>query len=190
MRRGWFILLALSLGLNAGLLYAVLAERGRANEAPPAGFPMDPLFRGEALPPDDAAPPDAPPPPGGAPRICQAMLERRLQGLARRVDLDQRQRELLASIYRESLPPILESRDAIAVARRTLHLAYRRPAVDAPAIRRLVRDLTASQTRLDSLVVETMLREASVLSPEQRDRYFPTMPWDRHPGQGRTRGSR
>ncbi len=39
------------------------------------------------------------------------------------------------------------------------------------------RRLSALQAGLDSVVVETMMREVQVLTPEQRERYQRLMPW-------------
>ena len=63
MKRGWFLLLALSLGLNAGLLFAVLRGPGTASESPGVAPPF--ICTPEHLPgerPPNAAGPGLRPP--------------------------------------------------------------------------------------------------------------------------------
>jgi Spy/CpxP family protein refolding chaperone len=171
MRRGWFVLLALSIGLNAGLLYAALAGRTEA----PAPMPPAPDIDSICIPAGDGAGPMA------VAGLCEPMMRVRMQRMAERLSLDEGQREQMNTILSEMLPQILAGRDAVQRARLAVHAEYRQPQLDAARIRMLTRDLNASQARVDSLVVETMLRESALLSPAQRAGYFEAMPWDRRP---------
>jgi hypothetical protein len=108
----------------------------------------------------------------------------RLECLARFLRLDEEQYAEMIRVREEMLPRILAERDEVQRARHAVREEYGKPAVVGPArIRLLVRSLTEAQARLDSLVAETMLQEAALLSVEQRTRYFESMPW-RKPGPG------
>jgi len=184
MKRGWFLLLAISLGLNAGLLYTSLADR--AAPLPPVPGPAP----GGALPPEMFAPPagqDSGPDRGpGTPasEALRAWLAHRLERIHGRLALDAQQRERLERVTGEMLPLILAQRAEVHAARSAIRSAYERADLDGPRLHELRRRLSAAQARLDSLVIESLLREAQVLSPEQRRSYLETMPWRMSPGQG------
>lgn len=185
MRRGWFLLLILSLGLNAGLLYAIASGRGSAPE-----LSVFQTVVGRQPQPDPRFPGPGPHPPDGppCPRECSGRLDSvacdRLECLARFLRLDEEQYAEMIRVREEMLPRILAERDEVQRARHAVREEYGKPAVVGPArIRLLVRSLTEAQARLDSLVAETMLQEAALLSVEQRTRYFESMPW-RKPGPG------
>jgi Spy/CpxP family protein refolding chaperone len=174
MRRGWFVLLALSIGLNAGLLYAALAGRTET----PAPMPPCPGIDSIGMTAGPAGDERDPAPASG---LCEPMMRVRMQRMAERLSLDERQRGQMNTILSEMLPQVLNGRDAVQRARRAVHGEYRQPQLDAARIRLLTRELNAAQARVDSLVVETMLRESALLSPAQRAGYFESMPWDRRP---------
>jgi len=195
MKRGWFLLLALSLGLNAGLLYRTLsahdlslpsrdAERGtaaldRSNPedfaAQPAGVPIGGPPPGGAFP--SGCPPcvDGP----GSPGPCDLLLQNRMQRMASALDLDDTQQTEARAILAEMLPRILAERDRVQRIRVLLHDEYLQPRVAESRVRALVGELAAAQGRLDSLTAETILRESAVLGPDQRLSYFRSMPWER-----------
>jgi Spy/CpxP family protein refolding chaperone len=83
----------------------------------------------------------------------------------------------MRAILDDCLPRVLAQRDAVQAARRRAAEEYLKPVVDPDSVRLTVRRLTAAQAALDSLVAETMSREAKLLTPEQRARYFTAMPW-------------
>jgi Spy/CpxP family protein refolding chaperone len=178
MKRIWFVLLALSLGLNAGLLYMVISHRHARG---PRGFEwMGP-------PPDRPGPPEdnlGPPPAHGRP-YGLAFARHRLDRMADWLNLDPAQREALRAILDETMPRILERRDAVRAARHRAAEQYLKPTVDPDSVRASVRQLNAAQASLDSLVAETMSREAKLLTPEQRSRYFTAMPWGERVGPDR-----
>jgi len=180
VRRGWFVLLALSLGLNVGLLYTTLADAARRREP----VPLAP-FVGAPPRPIDGPPGAEPGLEPHCPALCEPMMRRRLGGLASRLDLDEGQQETLGGILRQAYPQILALRESVAAARRTLQVAYARPMIEPGAIRRLTQEINLAQARLDSLVAETMLREASVLTADQRARYFQRMRWGQDSGRSR-----
>jgi Spy/CpxP family protein refolding chaperone len=97
--------------------------------------------------------------------------------LGRFLDLDRQQEERFSRLRRNLLPQILSARDEVRALRRRIHEQYRRAEVDSPEVRGLVARLAETQSRLDSLAAEAMLREAMLLTPAQRVRYFESMRW-------------
>ena len=172
MKRAWFLLLALSLGLNVGLLYVTLSPRSLAG---PAGDEI-------------AAPalqvPAAPPPGEGHlcspadPLSCDKLLRRRLHRMAGMLHLEAGQRDEMHGILGEMLPRIMAERERVQRMRARIHEEYMKPAIDPGLVRTFVADLNAAQARLDSLTAETILRESEVLSVEQRSGYFGSMAWE------------
>jgi hypothetical protein len=61
--------------------------------------------------------------------------------------------------------------------RASIREALAAPEIDEEAVRGLVAEMRSEQAQLDSLVAETMIREAEALTPEQRALYFDRMPW-------------
>ncbi len=182
MRRGWYFLLALSLGLNAGLLYTTLSARdlpawhSELDRAPGPGHPpMEggghpagcPQAMSGALPGEPA---------------CAPMINDRLKNMESVLALNEAQREGMRKTLDEMLPRILAERDAVRKIRGSVQGEYSKSAIDAEAIRGLIAQLAASQARLDSLTAETILRESALLTREQRLEYFGSMPWERCPG--------
>ncbi len=175
MKRGWFIVLLLSLGMNAGVLYTLLSERTRSVPPPPRFFhPGRGPFHGEERFP-----------PGRRPRpILKRMLEKRMGRMAERLDLDDVQRATLADLLDRMLPRIFDERERTESAREEIRALYELENVDPDAVREAVSRLNDAQSRLDSLVAETMLLEASILTPEQRKKYAGALPWGLPGGPG------
>lgn len=155
MKRFWFLLLAVSLGVNAGLAVIWLARPGTR---PPA--------------------PGRPPAPIGPPRI-ERMLDQHLARITEGLQLSKKQHDELEAAYHKLFPRIIEQNRKVSDLRRAVHDSYNADTVDPVAFRARVRQLSNEQARLDSLVTEAMLSEASVLTTEQRRRYAPGMPWTR-----------
>lgn len=153
MKRGWFLLLALSLGLNAGLVATILLHP-RREVLPPIQRPM---------PPRERPKPDA-------------ELHRRLNQLTHRLRLDGAQRGRMEIILRETMPAIIRNNDAIRDLHREMEGRYREASPDPAAIRRIVGEVAHVRAELDSLVSEAMLREMSILSAHQRHLYLQQFP--------------
>jgi Spy/CpxP family protein refolding chaperone len=155
VKRFWFLLLAVSLGVNAGLAVIWLARPG-------------------AFPPAPGRPPE----PIGPPRI-ERMLDQHLARITEGLQLSKKQHDELEVAYRTLFPRIIEQNRKVSDLRREVHDGYNADRVDPDAFRARVRALSSEQARLDSFVTEAMLSEASVLTTEQRRRYAPGMPWIR-----------
>lgn len=182
MKRGWFLLLALSLGLNAGLIYTTLVKETGEPQVPPP--PAEP---GVPAPDDPAHAPDAPVPP-----TVGSLIQARHERMSRFLDLTPEQRRRGLEILQSRLPRLLALRGQVAEARNQIHAAYRQPEIDQQRIRRLVEKLTSAQAQVDSLAAEMMLQEVALLTLEQRQAYWRAMPFGLHhqPGGRRLHGMR
>ena len=156
MRVTLFVLLALSLGLNAGMLYQ------RLQHPPPFG-------------------PQRPPPKGKGPEVPTDFLDHHLLRMTEDLQLDEAQQRALTDLLEEQIPPILAQQEHLRVARRSLGGLYISEELEPNAFRAQVRRLSEAQAELDRLVGEVMIEEASLLSYEQRRRYFIDMPWGKGP---------
>lgn len=156
MRGTLFVLLALSLGLNAGMLFQ------RLQHPPPFG-------------------PQRPPLKGKGPETPTAFLEHHLLRMTEDLQLDEAQQQALTSLLAERIPPILAQQERLRVARRSLGDLYISEELEPDTFRARVRRLSEAQAELDRLVGEVMVEEASLLSYEQRQRYFIVMPWGKGP---------
>lgn len=172
MSRGWFLALAVSLGLNAGLLWMHFSDG-----APP--------WR-------DRPGPSAMRPPGA--RFPERLAEFHLERMTRELDLTDEQQGALRALLSESTPRLTAIRARMVSARDALADAYRGSTLDESAIRTIVSGLNRTKVELDSLTAELLLQEAALLTPEQRERYADVMPFgpDRGgppgPGFGRDGG--
>lgn len=181
MKRMWFLLLFLSLGLNAGLLHVVLsrpdtpASTVRERPRVPRGGPAGPEENEGRIPRPD-------------PERLERILSKRLDHMSRNLELDPGQHAKVEAILRETLPLILAEQRQVWDVRRAMRRSYQEGEFDPAGIRLELRRMHAAQERLDSLVILSMTREASLLTPEQRRRYLDAMPWhhplehSRHPG--------
>lgn len=161
MNRGWFLLLAASIGLNAGLFYVHLTR---------PETPTMPQERRIRMRLDD----DAPPP-------MDEMMARHRERMANRLGLDEAQRERLVSIHERLAPEIARRRQTMFTLRQEIADAFADGAVDAEKVRDLTRQISVQQAELDSVVAETLISEAGLLSPEQRQMFLDVLPFVRGP---------
>jgi Spy/CpxP family protein refolding chaperone len=162
MKRALWILLALSLGLNAGLLYVRLADRpGMA----PGSHP------GESGPHG--------PPPGehGAPQPdTEALIRNHLASMSRHLDLSVEQQQSIEEILRDHLPEMAELRRRAEEANRRVSAAFAERQLNSGRFTTLVREASQARARIDSLSAVMLLGEAGVLSPAQRARFAEVAP--------------
>ncbi len=170
MKRGWLIILLLSLGLNVGLGLSFLRRPALAPSLPSHGDPhLDRDFPGREQ--------------------AQAFMRHRLERLTRELDLTQDQQERFWALHLESGDQVMERRTAMFAARRHLHEAYAGPDPDIHQIHRIQREMSAMQAELDSSIVDIMFKERAILTPEQRGKYRVMFPGGREaPGKGRRDG--
>jgi len=176
MKRLWYLVLALSLGLNAGLLWMHFHHRAEHERRGPW------RRTGERGPRPDA------------PEVGKAMVERHLARLEHELDLTPEQRSAIGAIWEQNLPAIRTTRDRLRSLRAEMRDGIAAAEIDSTALRVLARQAAAAQVELDSLTAGTMLAEAHHLQPEQRRRYAEIMPWvspgrmlDGRPGRSRDR---
>jgi Spy/CpxP family protein refolding chaperone len=163
MRRGWFILLALSLGLNAGLLFVHFTRWADVRDVPP---------------PEPGVEPGAGAPgPMGHPGGAESFIRDRVARAGERLNLSEEQIKSMSEVLDGAMPEMMERRQHIWDLRLQMRDEYLRPEVDPSRIQELRVKTDLAQSKLDSLMVETMLKEARILTPEQREAYFQLMPF-------------
>ena len=168
MKRGLFVLLALSIGLNAGLLYIQL--RGEPERAP-ATMTSSSAEQSRYGP-------------RRHPEGTSGFIRDRMGRIGSRLNLSESQRERMTAISDEMMPRIIAQQEIVRQTQEALRGEYLNPLVDRESVLLLQREGSLARARLDSLVVETMLREAMLLSPEQRGEYFKMMRWKEERGSG------
>jgi Spy/CpxP family protein refolding chaperone len=168
MKRAWFLVFALSMGLNAGLLYVSLSHPGAGR-----GFDARSPARDEVGGPGGDRREQTNQPPGD----FESVIRRHLDKMTRDLQLDGRQRSAIAKVHEGLLPRIISERRDMEALRRDVASRYAGPTVDGAEFRSLVKQISRRQTRLDSLVTEAMLGEAAYLTHDQRQRYVREMPW-------------
>lgn len=168
MRRVWFLILVLSVGLNAGLLYNEYVRE-------PHRRPFDRGMRRE-----------------GAPSTMdpQRMIERRLDFMSRRLDLSDEQRAKLKETMTALMPRMVEVHGRLGAARRAALASLTQPEIDASGYRAAITELNGVQAQMDSLAAESFLREASILRPDQRTQYFNWFMHERRHGRRERPGPR
>ena len=155
MKRGLFILLALSLGLNAGLLYVRWAS-------PAAGPRPRNMDRPAPLHPGSSEPAD--------------LVAAHLTGMTRHLQLDDSQQNAVESILRTRIPLLTTLREESRQADGRLAEAFAAAEFVPEEFSGLVRDASLRRARMDSLAGEILLLEATVLTPEQRVRFAEVAP--------------
>jgi Spy/CpxP family protein refolding chaperone len=170
-------LLLVSVGLNAGL-----ALRQARPGGPPPGWSQGPPGDEPETPPDPADP------------RTRRLMRERLERMSSALELTPQQLEAFVAVHEATAPRFFANRSAVGKLRRELRDLALAPDVDHAEVLARQQQLSALQAQLDSVVVETMLAEVRLLTPEQRERYRTIMPWGdpgrRGPGhEGGRRGS-
>jgi len=170
MKRGWFIILLLSLGLNVGLGLNVF----RRPSSPPKPLPKDAPRSEQGF----AGREDA-----------RAFVRHRLDRLTQELDLTQDQQDQLLAIHLDAGDKIRKGRMAKVEAREKLHEAYTAEEPNICQIHMIQREMSAIQTEMDSTIVDIIFKERDILTAEQRQKYRAMFPGERKaPGSGRRDG--
>jgi Spy/CpxP family protein refolding chaperone len=172
MKRGWFLLLALSVGLNAGLLYISLKTPDATENS---------QFNAPPRPGEQGAPPRGPRRTGESLNPTQLITDH-LRRMDQRLMLSEAQRDQLETMMKRTMPTIIKQRQSLDLMRHKLANQYRAAEFDSDSYRSDAAALHDGQVLLDSLVVEAMIAEAAVLTREQRQEYVHMMPWPPKPG--------
>ncbi len=172
MSRRWVLVLALSVGLNLGLLWD---EWGDRLETAPRPWPMGEGRRAGRHPGPDRRPGPSP-----------EHLDRRAAHLADRLGLDDDQRARMRDVAGTFVGRMVERRERAGELRSQIRTRLSAAEVDSVGVRELIGELRRMESQRDSLVVEIMIREADLLSPDQRALYFERMPWPGEEGSPRS----
>jgi len=165
-RRITYLALAVSLGLNAGLL-AVTLYHSRP-PSPPPGAP--------------GPPPAGPPAPG-------RLIEDHVRGITQHLGLSVEQQQEIRIVLEKHVPHSIGAQRRIADLTEQLSEAFAAPAFDAAAFQQLARKASAARATVDSAAAVMLVAEAAVLTPEQRVKFAEVAPTIHlHPPQ-RPRGS-
>ncbi len=174
MKKGWLIVLLLSVGLNLGLGYRLW--RGARQAAPSVS----------ATPADEAHPRFAH---GRRDSLWQRdRMEGRLRHMIRALDLRPDQIAAMRRVQRGNGEAIRRQGWAVGEMRRQLSSLLAHPGADSQQVRNLMHEMGRRQAGLDSLVTETIMREMEILDPAQREAYLRMLPLGRGrfggPGRG------
>ncbi len=153
MKKIMYLLLALSLGLNAGLLVMTLLSPDR----PP-------------LPDGEGGIRPGPPPDAGQ------LVDNHMQGMTRHLDLDPVQQESIRAILTRDAQRLMELQMETRAAGRRLTRAFGAPIFSPEAFLDMVREASVTREALDSLSAALLVAEAAVLTPEQRIKYAEVAP--------------
>jgi len=172
MKRLWFLALAVSVGLNAAMLYQHFTR--------PA--PMQPRPRGGAFGPG----PDAGPPgePGDSPTSFEHMIERRLHRMTGELGLREDQVRALRAIGTAHIDRLDSLRRESRAARDSMRDLLSGAVIDSVRVREQARRLREVDTRIGVLITDNLIREAAVLDPGQRSHYLEMMRFDRRGRRG------
>lgn len=141
------LLLAVSLGLNVGVISTTLVHRA-------------------------ATPPPGPRPGGGEPRPERPdparLVEGHVQGMTQHLDLDAGQQEAIRNALEPHAAELASLQAQVAEAGRRLSSAFAASEFDHRGFLRLTAETSTVRARLDSLSAVLLVAEAAVLNPEQR----------------------
>jgi Spy/CpxP family protein refolding chaperone len=163
MKKILYLLLALSLGLNTGLLVATLMKP--APPLPPQG--QFPPGDGPGQPPDRR---------DGPQRDPAHLVDGHLAGMTQHLELGPEQQRQLRAILERSAPELMGLQREVEISGRRITEAYAAPDFDLEEFLRLVRETSVARTALDSLSAALLVEEAAILTVEQRIKYAEVAP--------------
>ena len=121
----------------------------------------------------------------GHPEGPRGFISERIRRVGDRLDLSEEQIEVMSEILQAVMPELIEKGEVIRDLRLRMRDEYLKPDVNAAMLHELRSRATAVQSELDSIMVETMIKEAEILTPDQREAYFELMPFGGRGGYGR-----
>jgi len=170
MKQLWFLALALSMGVNAGLVYIALSNREGGSTA---GDQSRGAGGEERRGGDRRGQP-------GSSDDSESIIRSHLDRMSQDLGLDARQRSAIGAVHERLLPRIMEERRRMDALRGQVTARYSQEAIEPEGFRALVREVSGAKATIESLVTEAMLGEAAVLTYEQRQKYVRAAPWG-HP---------
>ena len=172
MKKGWVLVLLISLGLNLGFGLRLLGDRGE-----PDGRRVFGRDGGIRRTPGRWADQDT--------TARRMMFTRRMERIAKMLDLRPEQREVFQKVHTETGRMLMQKRVLITQKRDLLHTLVTSDEVDQDRIRHAIAELGQEQAVLDSLVAETVLQEMAVLDSAQRTRYLAMLSFEKDGRVGR-----
>ncbi len=172
MKKGWVLVLLISLGLNLGLGLRLLGDRPGKDGSSFSG--LDGGFRrtGGRWADQDTS-------------VRRKMFARRMNNMAEMLDLSPEQQVVFQEVHRETGRMLMQKRVLIGKKRKLLHNLVTSDEVDQEEIRRAIGELGQEQAVLDSLVAETVLQEMAILDSGQRELYLEMLSFEKEGRAGR-----
>ncbi len=150
-----YLLLAVSLGVNAGMMVVTLKHRGTPSYPPHQMPPGQPPGGGPGGPPGHQIDP-------------RRMIEDHVARITQHLGLDQQQQEAIRAILERDAVRLESLRQAVMEAQLRMKEAFAAPDYDEATFLGLVAEAGAARAALDSLSAVMLISEAAVLTPEQR----------------------
>lgn len=213
MTRRWLVIaLLLSVGVNVGILATLAVERFRGGAGPSdgaaapaesgAGDPAAPVegtgSATGAFPETGAGPgpgrragpfPGRGGPPGAGPfseppEGVRREIERRLDALADRLDLQGDERREFLELQRRFFRETFLQRQQVAAHQRALRLELTAPEPDRERLSEIVDDLETARRSLDRALVDSVVASRELLAPAQEREYLRFLGRLRAAGEG------
>jgi Spy/CpxP family protein refolding chaperone len=162
-----YLILAVSVGLNIGLVGTTLIHRA---DREPHGLPQGPgPNQGPAGGPDN-------------------LVDEHLRGMTRHLDLDQEQQVAIRQIMEHYASELAVLQDRARTAAGRLADGFAHPVFEPAHFKELTEEASLARARVDSLSGVMLVAEAEVLTPEQRRKFAEVAPVihssPRRPGRG------
>lgn len=177
MKKGWLILLVMSLGLNLG--FGLRLVRIPHPSAPPAVAERS----GSGGPRWQRAAP-------GDSTGWRRFMGRRLEHLSMQLGLRPDQIATFQAAQKVNGEIMRQKRRDFLAMRARLRELTTAENIDRQAVRAAMAEMARRQAEMDSLAAETLLNELAVLDPDQRDRYLDFLPAGGARRAGRGHGGR
>lgn len=150
-KRILYLLFALSIGLNVGVIGTTLTHK---MSEPRKGPPRRNIEGTKGRPGQKPDPAN--------------LVEEHLFGMTQHLGLSEEQQDSIRKILEQHAPRLSELQNAMAESGPRLAEAYSGSGFDAEAFRELAAEISANRSQLDSLSTVVLVAEAAVLTPEQR----------------------
>jgi Spy/CpxP family protein refolding chaperone len=167
VKKKWllYLLLALSLGLNAGLLTMDFCGYGHYGRNAWAHRMWDRL-RGVTHTRRPPKPPSA-----------AEMIEKRLRDYTEVLNLDESQQQAVREVLQDVIPQGHVLMKKMGENRRSLRKEFAKPDPDPERMRAIAQEWDRLLEQNDELLMRSMLREMEIFTPEQRERYATSRMW-------------
>ncbi len=149
-KRVLYTLLAVSIGLNLGMIGTTVAYR-TSRPAPPSPGPAD-----------RAGP--------------EKFVEEHVAGITNHLGLDAEQSGAVREILERRVSELMRMRERAELATRRLSDGFAAPEFDSDLFLQLSRDANRAKADVDSIAALILVEEAAVLTPEQRRRFAEVAP--------------